>query len=186
MPEPSDSARRFAAFPWLLSLTLIIVIVYFIWRCFFVPTTHTTVYVVRHADKAATPANDPVLSPAGTARAQALAHALDLVSIQGVYATQFQRTQLTGAPTAAAAGLSVQQYNAIDTRQVIQTVLYSHTGQVALVVGHSNTVDDLLSELGVSNQPELSESTYDRLFVVHRLSGDVIHFEALRYGAPTP
>ncbi len=54
-----------------------------------------------------------------------------------------------------------------------------------LVVGHSNTVNDLLDQLGVSGQPELAENTFDRLFIVHRTSATQNHFEPLHYGVPS-
>ncbi len=173
-------------FPWIVNVILVVVVIWFIWRCFLAPFNPTTVYLVRHAEKADATSSDPALSPAGQARAQSLSHVLTQAGIDAVYVTEFQRTQMTGAPTALANGVTTAQYAAADTGPVVADILANHIGQEILLVGHSNTVDDLLDELGVPGQPELAETTFDRLFVVHRLGSDVIQFEALRYGAPTP
>lgn len=182
--QPPVLKRSFL--PLVLNVVLIVVVIWFIWRCFLVPFNPTTVYVVRHAEKADATSSDPTLSPAGQARAQSLAHVLTQAGIDAVYVTQFQRTQMTGAPTAAANTLTAKQYSAADTGPVVADILANHGGQEILLVGHSNTVDDLLDALGVPGQPELAEATFDRLFVVHRLGSDVIRFEVLRYGTPTP
>jgi broad specificity phosphatase PhoE len=186
MSDASHSPQRRLRWQPILIVALILIVFIVFWRCFMAPVTHTTVYVVRHAEKASTPPSDPPLTAAGTARAQALAHVLGLIELDAVYATQFQRTQLTVAPTAADQGLAVQPYNASDTGPLITSILSDHAGGAVLVAGHSNTVDDLLDALGVPGVAELSETTFDRLFVVHRLSQHVHHFEPLRYGAPTP
>ena len=36
----------------------------------------------------------------------------------------------------------------------------------ALIVGHSNTVPDVLTRLGIANPPKLGDADYDNLFVV--------------------
>ncbi len=186
MSDSSNMSSRRSFTPMIVIAVLVVIVVWFFWRCFLAPFDPTTVYVVRHAEKANPTASDPPLSAAGSARAGTLAYVLSDVGIDGVYVTQFQRTQATGAPTAAAAGVTAVEYPAGDTGPVVADILSDHAGEEVLLVGHSNTVDDLLAALGVPGQPELSEATFDRLFVVHRLGSSVIHFEALRYGAPTP
>ena len=142
----------------------------------------TTVYVVRHAEKLNTTQDTP-LSPAGEARAQELAHVLQDAGIDAVFVTQWQRTQLTGAPTASAAGVTPVEYP--DPVGVVATVMSSHIGEQVLIVGHSNTVDDIVAELGVAGLSDLSEPQFDRLFVVTK-HGDTAHLARLRYGLATP
>lgn len=186
MSDTQEPLAQRSFLPWTLTVVLILIVIWFVWRCFLIPFDPTTVYVVRHAEKATAPASDPPLTAAGAARAESLAHVLTDVGIDAVFVTQFLRTQSTGAPTAAAAGVAAVQYSAGDASSVVADILSDHAGQEVLLVGHSNTVDDLLAALGVPGQPELSETSFDRLFVVHRLGSDAIHFEALRYGVPTP
>ena len=87
--------------------------------------------------------------------------------------------------TAAVAGVTPEQYQASDTQGVVDTILTNHAGGRVLVVGHSNTVDDIASGLGATGLSDLGEDQFDRLFVVHRLA-NVAHLDQLRYGVETP
>ena len=69
-------------------------------------STPTTIILVRHAEKAAIPSDDPPLSPAGEARSLALLDALRDAGVQAVVTTQLQRTRLTAAPLARELGLT--------------------------------------------------------------------------------
>ncbi|MGC4048357.1 MAG: histidine phosphatase family protein [Paludibaculum sp.] len=65
----------------------------------------TTIYVVRHADRA--PGNeDPPISETGRLRAKALARLLTDAPLGAIFATEAVRTQQTAAPTAEAHHLS--------------------------------------------------------------------------------
>lgn len=145
----------------------------------------TTVYLVRHAEKAAEGGNDPGLSAAGESRADALAHVLADAGIDAVFVTEFRRTGLTGAPAAAAAGVELQPYGASDAAGLAETIRSEHEGASVLVVGHSNTLDDLAAALGAPGLSDLAETQYDRLYVVH-LGPWGSHLERLRYGVETP
>src|SRR6267154_5258496 len=58
------------------------------------------VVIVRHAEKATNGGNDPDLSSAGRARAEALARILKDSGITAIFTSEFKRTQETAAPTA--------------------------------------------------------------------------------------
>jgi broad specificity phosphatase PhoE len=58
----------------------------------------TTVILVRHAEKAAEPAEDPPLSAAGETRAQALLDLVREAGISAVITTPFARTRDTARP----------------------------------------------------------------------------------------
>ena len=64
----------------------------------------STVILVRHAEKAAKPVDDPPLTNDGKARARDLAAAVADARVSTVIATQFVRTQATAKPAADAAG----------------------------------------------------------------------------------
>ncbi|MCP4203764.1 MAG: histidine phosphatase family protein [bacterium] len=143
-----------------------------------------TVLVVRHAEKSSA-GSDPPLSPAGTARAQTLAHVLGDAGVNAVYATQFLRTHQTVEPTATAHGLAIIEYSATDAAALADTLRSEHAGGVVLVAGHSNTVTEIIEELGGDPVGVLAETDYDNLFVVavRRCWGArVLH---LKYGDPT-
>ncbi len=147
-------------------------------------TPVTTVYLVRHAEKAAG-GRDPGLSPAGEARAQALAHVLSEADIDAIYVTEYKRTQATAAPLASAAKIAPTHYAARASRSVADRILAESAGKRVLVVGHSNTLDEIAEGLGANGLSDLTEHQYDRLFVVHRF-GETAHLDRLRFGKQTP
>src|SRR4051812_42706864 len=70
------------------------------------------VLVVRHAEKAAQPADDPPLTPAGRQRAAELARVVQAWSAAGapvraLFASEVKRTQQTLEPLTAATGVKV-------------------------------------------------------------------------------
>jgi len=150
----------------------------------------SAVILVRHAEKAAAPANDPPLTPAGLARAQALAEALAETRVDAVISTQYRRTRETAAPVAAARGLDPQIVatggdTAAHVQAVAAAVKARGAGEVVLVVGHSNTVPAIITALGGPAMPALCDPEYANLFVlVPSPSG----WRLIRghYGAPDP
>jgi broad specificity phosphatase PhoE len=138
---------------------------------FFESQATTTIIFVRHAEKAAEPADDPGLSDAGRRRVAELTRQLvdaDVVAgIDAVYATPFRRTQETAQPIADALDLPINTYDAADTEAVLGTVLRNHKGKIILVVGHSNTVPVLIANLGASKKvPPIHESEYDNIYII--------------------
>ncbi len=145
----------------------------------------TLVVAVRHAEKTAS-SSDPALSQKGEARAETLARMLADLEIDVIYATPFQRTRRTAAPLAEAKGLEVRTAPIeLHAELMAKTIRDSHEGQVVVVVGHSNTTPALAAALGIEDPPEISKSTYDRLFIV-RLTADGAHLLPLRYGEGSP
>ena len=69
-------------------------------------TAAVTFIVVRHAEKVDA-SRDPDLSPAGHARAQALAASLGERELAAAYATEFKRTSQTLAPRVEARDLAI-------------------------------------------------------------------------------
>src|SRR5258708_37686179 len=67
--------------------------------------------LVRHADKAAQPADDPPLTAAGAKRAQDLAEALRPAGVTAIITTQLRRTRDTAQPLATALGIVPEVVN---------------------------------------------------------------------------
>src|SRR3954452_3708541 len=61
----------------------------------------TTILIVRHAEKQVNAGDDPHLSEAGLARAEALAVVPEHANVGAVYVTQVQRTKERAAPLVA-------------------------------------------------------------------------------------
>lgn len=126
------------------------------------------IVVVRHAEKASTGGNNPELSVAGEKRAEALARILKDSQITAVFVTEFKRTQETAAPTATAARVSPTVVPAGDTAGLVSK-LRALNGN-ALVVGHGNTIPDLVKELGIATPITIPGDDYSEIFLVS-LSG---------------
>ena len=122
------------------------------------------VFIVRHAEKATTGGNDPDLSDAGRKRANALARILKNSQITAVFVTEFKRTQETAAPLATAAHLTPTIIPAKDVPALV-VKLRAVNGN-ALVVGHGNTIPDLVKELGIATPITIPEDDYTEIFVV--------------------
>ena len=148
--------------------------------------TITTVIVVRHAEKADNSA-DPVLSSDGEARAQELARVLSDVTINNIYTTPLNRTRLTAKPVAESKGITTKDHATnLSAVELAARIRSENAGRVALVVGHSNTVPELLKAL--SNNAfniQIAEGQFDNLFIA-TLHADVPQILHMKYGKPTP
>ena len=145
----------------------------------------TTIYLVRHGEKVDNSA-DPNLSDKGEKRAIALKDTLANAGLKAVYATQFKRTFQTAQPAAEAKNITITRYNSSVSDSLI-TALSNKKGNNFLVVGHSNTVPDILKEASHNTfTVTISDSQYDNIFIVvmpDSLTGTVTH---LKYGRTTP
>jgi broad specificity phosphatase PhoE len=147
------------------------------------------VVLVRHAEKAAQPADDPGLTPEGEARARALAEALAGARIDAVVTTHLRRTRLTAAPAAGGRAPIVVRAGGdagAHARAVADSVLARPAGQTVLVVGHSNTIPAIIAALGGPELPDLCDGEYATLFVLAAPGSGRASLIRARYGAADP
>lgn len=148
-----------------------------------------TVYVVRHAEKIAATdsaakmmSNDLPLSEAGKVRAIVLRDELRNKHIRHIYSTNTIRSVSTAEPLSQSLKLDISRYRDIDS---LIEMLKSIKGN-SLVVGHSNTVDDIVNKL--CGQPkiaaDLTDAEYDNLFLV-KLRGKKAVFQRQKFGYPS-
>lgn len=130
-----------------------------------------TVVLVRHAERAdskpgapASMASDPDLSDAGRARAETLAAMLKDAKIATIISTEYKRTRQTAEPLAKALGLAVTAIKASESANVVKAVRAA-SGNV-LIVGHSNTIPDVIKALGAPPPEEIRDDEYDNLYVL--------------------
>jgi broad specificity phosphatase PhoE len=104
-----------------------------------------TIYVMRHLD---TPAGvaDPDLTAAGQANARRLASWFRNRKLDALHVSTAKRAQQSVAPLATAKGLTPLLYDPRDGAGLIVRV--KESGGDVLVVGHSNTVPDIIEQLG--------------------------------------
>ncbi len=132
------------------------------------PSLAQEVVLLRHAEKATEA--DPGLTPDGQARAQALASLLRATPPTMILTSPARRTRDTAAPTAAQAGVTVEAVPIppgdmpTHIRMTAEKLAPLKAGQVALVVGHSNTVPAIIKALGGPTIPDLPECAFDRLY----------------------
>jgi broad specificity phosphatase PhoE len=137
----------------------------------------TTVFLVRHAEKADAPRENPALSDTGKLRSQALARLLKESGIKAIYTSQFLRTVQTAEPLAEQLGikaivvpLSSSQSNpreiAEQSIREITNKIYERPGEAVLIVGHSNSVPAVIKMLGGDAVPTIDEQKFDDLFIV--------------------
>lgn len=150
-----------------------------------------TFYIVRHAEKEVTGSNgtmmsnDPPLSEAGKLRAEALKETLKGKKIGYIFSTNTIRTRSTAEPLRAWLNLTTETYQPLPDEAFIDRLLSLRKN--VLLVGHSNTVDDIVNKLcGTVRLPaDLPDTAYDNLFVI-RKKGKRLFFENKKYGNPSP
>ena len=121
-----------------------------------------SVYVMRHLQKAT--GDDPPLTAEGASNAKLVAGQLGNTGIKGVFATATRRAAQTGEPLARAQGLTVTTYDPRNVPALVEQVK-AISGNV-LVVGHSNTVPDLVAAFGGTKPAPLTEADYGTIYVV--------------------
>jgi broad specificity phosphatase PhoE len=139
----------------------LVCVVYLLWWW---SSPATTVILVRHAERL-NATDTTSLSVPGRRRADTLAHVVGSAGIQVIYVSNRVRTQQTAAPTAAALGLTPVVLAVQDTNGLVDSIR-ARSGQVILVVGHSDTLPIIMRKLGVASPPSIASGSFDNLFVV--------------------
>ncbi len=118
-------------------------------------------YVMRHLN---TPEGqrDPDLLPEGTATAARVPAALARQRPVAIYVSDFKRTRQTAAAVAARWGLTPIVYNPADTPGLVARVRAGPWP--VLIVGHSNTVPDIVEQLGGTRPAPLSHPDFGDLW----------------------
>lgn len=148
--------------------------------------TSQVAIVVRHAEKASETERDPVLSAIGEARAAALDSTLADAKLTAIVVTPYHRTRGTAALVARRHGLTpieIPVSGGVPAHaRAVATEVARHQGTV-LVVGHSNTVDDIVAALGgPATIGDLCDSEYQTIFTVLPGGGTI----RSRYGPGNP
>src|SRR5580765_6446052 len=105
----------------------------------------SAIILVRHAERLDESSDSP-LSAAGEQRAQLLARMLDSVGVTAIYTTHYQRTVKTAEPLATRLGLTIAKDDP-PVAELLRRIRESHPTGTVLIVGHSNTVPELLTAL---------------------------------------
>ncbi len=168
--EHTELRRRPLLTPvWLTAMAGLLLITLVAW--FLSSLSTTTVVVVRHAEKELGTIDDPPLSQAGEQRAQLLSRLFGERDgpgrIDAIYASDSRRSQRTAAPLADRLGIAVTTVEGEDTEGLVRQIRDSHRGQRVLIVGHSNTVPEIVRLLvGGMAVPPISDDDYSRMYII--------------------
>jgi broad specificity phosphatase PhoE len=158
--------RPFLAPVWILGLLAVAVLAVAGWAVHAASTT--VVVVMRHAEKAAGAGDDPPLSPEGVARAARIAATFAPGrAIDAIFVTTLRRTQETVRPLAGALGVPVITLPPNDLDGLERRIFGEYRGRRVLVVGHSDTVPELVRRLGDgADVPPIADGEYGRAYVI--------------------
>lgn len=128
------------------------------------PADAPVFYVVRHMN---TPEGerDPDLTAEGRENAERLARWLEgRRAPEAIHVTDFRRTRQTAAPAAARLGLEPSLYDPADSPGIAARVRAE--GLSALIVGHSNTVPDIVEALGGERPAPLAHPDFGDIWII--------------------
>lgn len=174
MKKEYDMLRRrpFLTPVWLTGFAAVMAVVAlavagWIW----VTSGSTVVVLVRHAEKQLDAGADPHLSAAGQARAELLArmfgNGAPLGRLDAIYVSPTRRSHETAAPLASRLHLSLTQEQQDDLPALVHRVLREHARGRVLIVGHSDTVPDLVKDFsGEGPVPEIKDDEFGTMYIV--------------------
>lgn len=124
-----------------------------------------TIILLRHAEKD-TAKKDPPLTEKGRQRAERLKATLAAWKPDLFYSTATARTMQTITPMVTVCGKQIQTYSAAEQSTFAQA-LKQQAGKTIVVVGHSNTIPQLVNLLtGKDTYTDLPDDEFGRIFIV--------------------
>jgi broad specificity phosphatase PhoE len=133
---------------------------------------HGTIFVVRHAERQPSAApmaggmnakDDPQLTDVGRQRAACLARTLKDSGITTIITSGVTRTNQTAEPLASTLHLDIKKLPNLN--ETTMTAQQSAKSGNVLIVGHSNTVPEIVKNL-TNASVTVPDNAYDQLFIV--------------------
>lgn len=140
-----------------------------------------TIILVRHAERAGDMGADPSLTAQGVQRSESLARLLADSQVQTIFATDTKRTQQTAAPLAEKLHLTPVVLPGKDVPGLVERLRALKPEDIVLVVGHSNTVPQIVSALGGETKP-IPDTEFNRLLIFITNPTGKPTLVTLRYG----
>lgn len=141
-----------------------------------------TFYIVRHAEKVDNSA-DPELSALGRERAVRLEALMADKKLDTVFTSLYKRTILTGMAVALPQSkplISVNQTPGAELNKFTARLNHITGNKNILVVGHTNTIPQIVFDLCGQQIAPISESDYGNIFIVTK-NGDRKNLERKTY-----
>ena len=128
-------------------------------------TKPTTIFLVRHAERAEDGTNNPSISKEGEKRAQRLVEILSKSGITAIYSTNYQRTIKTVEPLAKANNLEIKIYVPMEDEE-LKKIVEDNQGGVIVICGHSNTTPWSANFLAGTKLEQFNDSDYENILIV--------------------
>jgi len=126
------------------------------------------VYIMRHLQQEAV-GDDPGLTPAAKRQADRLAAWFQRDRPRAIFASTARRAMETATPIARRLGVPLETYDAGDPDRLIDRV--KRARGVVLIVGHSNTVPDLIRRMGAVGPQNIPHTRFGQIWRVPRRGG---------------
>jgi broad specificity phosphatase PhoE len=128
----------------------------------------TSLIIVRHAEKK-NETDTTTLTTAGFDRSQRLATLLANTNLSAIYTTPFVRMRQTAEPTAKQKNLPMQDYTPHEISE-IDRIIHLNLGKTVLVVGHGNSIPNILNHYTGSSLENLTG--YNDIFVLNMINSE--------------
>jgi broad specificity phosphatase PhoE len=149
----------------------------------------TTIYLLRHAEKAADGTADPGISDAGRERTKAWGEYFKDKKIKSYYSTKYKRAVETASWTGTytlpnpgvpgtTTSLNLRNYDPMTFS--LNDVAQKHKAESIVIVGHSNTIPTLVNNfIGDRKYPDMQENEFGNLYII-KITGDKITHELIK------
>ena len=145
----------------------------------------TRVFLVRHAERFATEGDaNPTLTPAGSRRAALLGRMLRSAHVAAIFATPFERAKATADSVSAATGAPVDIVHSDSSAQLARIVRERFRGRAVVIVGHSDSLPNVVAELGWEGDEATRPWSYDELCLLELRADEPSQRVHLHYGGP--
>ena len=136
-------------------------------------TQTTTIYLIRHAEKADASKN-PELSEQGIERALRWANYFEEIPLEIFYTTLTIRTQQTISSVASTKNKEIQFYQPVTFS--LKEIAAKHPGKTILIVGHSNTIPKHINDfLGKEIYEKIDENEFGNLYKITIKGKEIEH-----------
>jgi 2,3-bisphosphoglycerate-dependent phosphoglycerate mutase len=149
----------------------------------------TTIYMIRHAEKADDGTNDPKLSDAGLDRTKVWGNYFADKNVTAYYMTKYKRAVETATHTngqvmsllskpGTTYNITMKNYDPMSLS--LKDVAKDNKGKNIVIVGHSNTIPAQINALiGEKKYADMQESEYGNLYII-KITGDKISHELVK------
>jgi broad specificity phosphatase PhoE len=131
-----------------------------------IPTVSADIFISRHGERISRTDDASKLSKEGLRRAKALSRLLASVPLKAVYCTEYDLSRQTAEPSASDHGLKPVVMPYEDVQGLAKLLHALPPSADVLVIGHSDTIPELLTALGAKDKVEIRALDFGNLFIV--------------------